>query len=114
MDGATWVAICFAGLGVQGAAYLLWELGLHRAPASVMGLMAASLPVLSTVALLGMYAVSPQLQTGTATNYTTLMIAAAMIASAVLIGAYKSNGKKPAATSVDHDAARRDSETPLP
>jgi drug/metabolite transporter (DMT)-like permease len=91
---AAWCALVVAGLGPQGVGYMVWELALHRAPASVLGLMGAAIPVLSTAILLGMFALAPDLaQSGPAPDWVTLILSAAMIGGAVLIVAYRPNKK---------------------
>ena len=72
-----WVAMLGLSLGPYGAGYLLWELALHRAPASVLGLMAASLPALSTL-LMGAV-----MRNGFKPH---LLVAAGIVSAAVLLG----------------------------
>ena len=76
-DPMGWVAMLGLSLGPYGAGYLLWELALHRAPASVLGLMAASLPALSTL-LMGAV-----MQNGFKPH---LLIAAGVVSASVVLG----------------------------
>ncbi len=46
-----WMVICMLAFGPYGVGYLLWERALHRAPATLLGMMASATPVLSTFVL---------------------------------------------------------------
>lgn len=46
-----WAILLAAGLGTSGLGYLLWELALQRADAAALGIMAALIPVFSTLLL---------------------------------------------------------------
>ena len=72
-----WVAMLGLSFGPYGAGYLLWELALHRAPASVLGLMAASLPAMSTL-LMGAI-----MQDG---FKPYLLVAAGVVSASVVLG----------------------------
>jgi drug/metabolite transporter (DMT)-like permease len=78
--GEAWAVVLGLSLGPFGAGYLLWELALHRAPASVLGLMGASLPATSTL-LLG------------AVNHSGfkphLLAAAGIVSAAVVLGNWR-------------------------
>jgi drug/metabolite transporter (DMT)-like permease len=50
-DPLAWGTTVLCAVGPFGAGYLLWELALHRAPASTLGLLGAVIPVLSTILL---------------------------------------------------------------
>jgi drug/metabolite transporter (DMT)-like permease len=84
MGGGMWAVVCFGGLGPYGAGYMLWELALHRAPASVLGLLAGAIPVLSTLCLFLLFSFSGMTVPGQ-TRYVTLLIAAGMVGSAVVV-----------------------------
>ena len=51
LDTGQWALVLLFGIGPCGAGYMLWELALHRAPASVLGMMSATIPILSTLLL---------------------------------------------------------------
>lgn len=88
-----WPAIAvvlYAGLGPQGSGYLFWELALHRAPASELGLLGSAAPVLSTLWLVGLFHAGTSGKSNV--HVGLLLIAAILIGSAVLIG--RSNGSK--------------------
>ncbi|MBI5725860.1 MAG: DMT family transporter [Planctomycetes bacterium] len=92
MDGWTIAALILSGLGPQGAGYMLWEMALHRAPASTLGLMSAVIPALSTVWMLVFFAVTGNLSDADKAHPLVLLAAAGIIALSVLLGGYQ---KKP-------------------
>lgn len=89
-----WVGVVLTALGPWASGYMLWELALHRAPGTTLGLLAAATPVLSTLCLLGLFALAGSNQAGEA-NGTILLAASVLIGLAVVVG----NGKTPDATS---------------
>jgi len=58
MDAAAWTVVCLYGLLPSAVGYMFWELALHRAPAKALGLMGAATPILSTLALLAVFAMT--------------------------------------------------------
>jgi drug/metabolite transporter (DMT)-like permease len=50
-QGTDWLAIAGTGLIPWGIGYMLWELALHRAPPAILGMLAATIPVTSTLVL---------------------------------------------------------------
>ncbi len=95
-----WAVVAFSGIGPCGLGYLLWERALHRAPASVLGLLGAATPVLSTVCLIALAAVWPQgsvhrldLPHLDATGYALTIASAVLIAAAVVMTMRRGNGK---------------------
>jgi drug/metabolite transporter (DMT)-like permease len=85
MDAPTALALFFMGLGPQGAGYLLWELAIHRAPASALGLLASATPLLSTLWLLLIYRFLGS--QNAPPDYALLLLAALTIGLAVILGA---------------------------
>lgn len=85
LDGQDWAMVCFAGLGPYAAGYMFWELALHRAPAKVLGLLAAVTPVLSTLCLFLLFSFSGMKVSGQ-TQYPTVLAGAVLVGSAVVLG----------------------------
>lgn len=86
-DPPSMIGVVFVGLGVEGLGYLLWERALHKAPASLLGLLGSATPVLSTFWLLALFAAQPT--AGSKANVPVLVVSAAMIGCAVLLGTVK-------------------------
>jgi drug/metabolite transporter (DMT)-like permease len=93
MDLTLWGVVIFGGLGPYAAGYLLWELALHRASPSVLGLLAAATPVLSAVCMLVMFALSPGEARGEPA-YVRLLLGAALIALAVVVAMIPSRAER--------------------
>ncbi len=51
MTGSDWLVAILCGLGPCGTAYMLWELALHKTRATTLGMLAAIVPILSTLLL---------------------------------------------------------------
>ena len=84
VDARTWMAFVYLGLIPNAAGYMLWEMALHRAPATTLGLMASATPVLSTLCLLGLFALTGQSGRLPA-HWQALLIGAVLIAAAALL-----------------------------
>jgi len=84
MDTVSWLGVLYMAVGPQAAAYLLWELALHRTSARTLGLMAPTLTVVST---LWLFAITPLLSGTAATpNYLHTLCAAILITVAIILG----------------------------
>lgn len=88
VDMRTWLAILFLGLGPNAAGYMLWEKALHRAPATTLGLLASATPLLSTLCLLGLFAVTGQSHS-LPPRWGSLLLGAVLITAAVLLSSVK-------------------------
>ena len=84
MSWGALAGIIFVGLGPEGAGYLMWELALHRAAASTLGLLGSATPVLSTLWLLAMFASTADGKTQP--DMSKLLAGAFLIGVSVLIG----------------------------
>jgi len=84
VHAGVWLALLYQGLIPNAAGYLLWELALHRAPATSLGLMASVTPVLSTLCLLGLFALTGQSGRLPA-QWGALLLGAALVASAAVL-----------------------------
>jgi drug/metabolite transporter (DMT)-like permease len=84
MDGPMWLAFLYLGLVPNAAGYMLWERALHRAPAATLGLLASATPVLSTLCLLGLFALAGKSRTVPA-QWLSLLTGAALVAAAALL-----------------------------
>ncbi len=93
VDARTCLAFLYLGLVPNAVGYMLWEMALHRAPATRLGLLAAATPVLSTLCLLGLFTFTGQSRTLPA-HWGALLTGAALIASAVMLVSIKA-GKTP-------------------
>jgi drug/metabolite transporter (DMT)-like permease len=80
----TWLVLLFQGLGPNAIGYLLWELALHRAPATTLGLLGAATPVLSTLCLFAFAALTSPGHSLPA-RWGLLLLGAAFIALAVVL-----------------------------
>ena len=93
LSSVEWLVAVLAGLIVYAAGYMLWELAIHRAPAEKLGLLSGAVPILSTLCLYAMFALthpgdlSASLGTSRADPSDILrqLAAAALIAGAVFI-----------------------------
>jgi drug/metabolite transporter (DMT)-like permease len=56
MDLRIWSGVILTAIGPWAGGYMLWELALHRAPGTTLGLFGSATPVLSTLFFLGMFA----------------------------------------------------------
>lgn len=91
MDGRTWTAVLLTALGPWAGGYMLWELALHRVSGITLGLMAAVTPVLSTIVLIALFALTaPGRVSGT--RIVVLLTAALLISGAIALGT-SSSGK---------------------
>jgi hypothetical protein len=77
--------VILAAIGPLGGGYMLWELALHRAPGTLLGLLGSATPVLSTVCLMGMFALTGSVRAGGA-RYAVLLAASVLIGAAVVLG----------------------------
>ena len=80
-----WCGVILIALGPWAGGYMLWELALHRVPATMLGLFGSAIPVLSTVCLLGLFALSGGVHVNS-TQYIVLLAASVLIGVAVLLG----------------------------
>jgi drug/metabolite transporter (DMT)-like permease len=96
VDGGTWTAVLLTALGPWAGAYMLWEMALHRASGITLGLMAAVIPVLSTVALIGLFALTAPGQVNPM-RIVVLIVSAVMIGVAIAVGRSSSVEGKPVA-----------------
>ena len=92
LDMRTFLAILYVGLVPNAAGYMLWELALHRAPATTLGLMASATPVLSTLCLLGLFALAGQ---SLPAYWANLLAGATLVAGAVLLVSINSATGRP-------------------
>jgi len=86
MGVRTWCGVIGTAIGPWAGGYLLWELALHRVPGTTLGLFGSVAPVLSTVCLMGLYALTGGVQAGGA-HLAALFTASVLIAAAVALGA---------------------------
>lgn len=94
MDGRTWAAVLLTALGPWAGAYMLWEMALHRASGITLGLMAAVTPVLSTINLIGLFALTaPGSVSGM--RIAVLITAALLISVAIAVGTSSSTKQAP-------------------
>ena len=85
MDGETWAAVLLTAAGPWAGAYMLWEMALHRVSGITLGLMGAVTPVLSTINLIALFALTaPGRVSGP--RIILLITAALMISAAVAVG----------------------------
>ena len=85
MSGRTWTVVLFTSLGPWAAAYMLWEMALHRVSSVTLGLMGAVTPVLSTLNLIGLFAMTAPGRVSES-QVLALLTAALMIGVAVVVG----------------------------
>lgn len=85
MDARAWGGAILTAMGPWAGGYMLWELALHRAPGTMLGLFAAATPVLSTLCLLGVFALTGGVQAG-ATRYAVLFTASVLIGAGAVLG----------------------------
>ena len=84
VDARTWAAFLYLGLVPNAIGYMLWELALHRAPATRLGLMASATPVLSTLCMLVLFTLSGKTRT-LPSHWEALLLGAGLVATAVLL-----------------------------
>jgi drug/metabolite transporter (DMT)-like permease len=108
IDTRTLLAILYVGLIPNAAGYMLWELALHRAPATTLGLMASATPVLSTLCLLGLFVLTGKSPSMPA-HWGNLLAGAVLIAGAVLLVSAKSTAGRH--REVQHETNNRESRT---
>jgi drug/metabolite transporter (DMT)-like permease len=89
----TWLAFLYLGLAINATGYILWELALHRAPATKLGIMGTAQPVLSTLCMLALFAFTGKTKT-MPTHWTMLLLGAGLIALSVLVVSIKSKKDK--------------------
>ncbi len=89
MDGRAWAGVLFTALGPWAAGYLLWELALHRAPGTMLGLLASATPVLSTLCLMLLFVLVGTGEAPGSTSgegYLVPLLASLLIAASVALG----------------------------
>jgi drug/metabolite transporter (DMT)-like permease len=79
-----WLVFIYMGIIPNAAGYMLWEMALHRMPAVKLGILGASTPVLSTLCLFGMFAVTGQSR-ALPDGWPNLLAGAGLITVAVLL-----------------------------
>lgn len=84
VDVRTWLAFLYVGFVPGAAGYMLWELALHRTPAARLGIMASATPVLSTLCLLGLFALTGQSRT-LPSHWEVLLLGAGLVAAAIIL-----------------------------
>lgn len=92
MNMHMWGGVLLIAIGPWAGAYMLWELALHRAPGTTLSLMGAATPILSTLCLMGLFALTGTNPAG-GTHHVILLTASIMIGLAVAVGR-TSPGKK--------------------
>jgi drug/metabolite transporter (DMT)-like permease len=91
-NGCMWATVLLTALGPWAGGYMLWEMALHRASAITLGLMGSATPVLSTMNLIGLFALTaPGRLSGT--RVAVLLAASVMIGVAVALGTSSSAGQ---------------------
>lgn len=94
MDGRTWAAVLVTSLGPWAGGYMLWEMALHRVSGTTLGLMGSVTPLLSTVSLVGLFAlIAPGRVSGS--QVVALLAGAVMISAAVAVGTASSAKRAP-------------------
>ena len=85
MGVRTWCGVIVTAIGPWAGGYMLWELALHRVPGTTLGLLGSVTPVLSTVCLMGLFALTGSAQVGGAPS-VVLLAASVLIGVAVALG----------------------------
>lgn len=85
MNGGLWIAVIFTSLGPLATGYMLWEMAIHRVSNITLGLLGALIPVLSTLSLFGLYALTAPNRISVH-QVAVLLISAALIGGAVALG----------------------------
>lgn len=98
MNMWSWGGVLLTAIGPWAGGYMLWEMALHRAPGTTLGLIASATPVLSTVFLMGFFALTSPLPIGGA-HPVTLLAASVMIGVAVALGRTPSGRRSKAVSS---------------
>lgn len=79
----TILAFLYLGLVVNATGYMLWELALHRAPATRLGILGSATPVLSTICMLTLFYFTGK-SNAVPAHWISLLSGAALIAVSVL------------------------------
>lgn len=85
MDLSAWGGVLLTAAGPWAAGYMLWELALHRAPPVTLSMLGAATPMLSTLCLMALFALTTGLHTS-GTRLGLLLGGAVLIGVAVLLG----------------------------
>ncbi len=85
MDARTWSAILLTAIGPWAGGYALWEMSLHRVSSVTLGLMGAATPVLSTINLIALFAVTAPGRVGQ-TRVLLLLASSFMISASIALG----------------------------
>ncbi len=88
IDIKTWCAFLYLGLVINAVGYMLWELALHRAPATKLGIMGSATPVLSTLCLLTLFTLTGKAETSPQ-QWSYSLFGAILIAASVLVVSIK-------------------------
>lgn len=85
MTARTWAGVLLTALGPWAGAYMLWELALHRVSGITLGLMGAVTPVLSTLNLIVLFALTAPGRIS-ATRIAAMIAAACLVSVAITLG----------------------------
>jgi len=87
LDAVSWAGILYMALGPLAAAYLLWELALHRAPPRILGLMASGKNILAVLFLFTVTRFMPG--AGAPPNLLHTALATILVTAAIALGREK-------------------------
>ena len=102
MGVRAWASVLVTAIGPWASGYMLWELALHRAPGTTLGLLASATPVLSTLCLMGLFALTRSVH-DSSTRYAVLLVASVMIGAAVALGRSPASVGKPSGDELEPD-----------
>jgi drug/metabolite transporter (DMT)-like permease len=85
MNVRAWWAVLLTALGPWAGGYMLWEMALHRASGTTLGLIGSATPILSTMILIGSFAITSNRGVSN-TQVVVLLSASIMIGVAVALG----------------------------
>ncbi len=94
MTVRAWWAVLLTALGPWAGGYMLWEMALHRASGTTLGLIGSATPILSTMILIGMFAIISNGDVSD-TRVFVLLAASVMIGVAVALGRTPSRTQSP-------------------
>jgi drug/metabolite transporter (DMT)-like permease len=93
MDARSWAGVLLISLGPWAGGYMLWEMALHRVSGVTLGLLGALTPVLATLNLIGLFALTAPGRVSGA-RIAVLLAAALLISAAVALGRSSSAPRK--------------------
>lgn len=85
MNVQAWGGVLLTAIGPWAGGYMLWEMALHRAPGTTLGLIGSATPVLSTACLIGLFALTGTVHAG-GVRHVVLLVASIMIGAALALG----------------------------